>query len=127
MLNHNSLPAQPCADYLLKTSQVSPGVTAQQQLAVDALVDLETPVLCEKNIQSGLRVISRTPRPWPVGLLWHVFCDRVTANQVMSLSDEMRINPQLLQHVIVRMRRIEMHHNVFAVSNDRLHLLKRAF
>ena len=70
------------ADYersllVLDTYKVSPGVTREQQLVIEAFVDNELPVVFEEFVQSGLRVVAGPPGTRSMGLDRDVFDDRV--------------------------------------------------
>src|SRR5258708_7541214 len=87
--------------------QIAVGGAREQQLAVNARVDLETVGGLQEFPHCGLGIVALAPRPSHEELVGQVLNERVEDDEVAAARHQRRVERQLLQHVIVGVIRVE--------------------
>src|SRR5215831_7433675 len=82
--------------------EIAVGRAGEQELAVDARVDLEATRGLEELPHGGLRVVALAPRPARAQLVGEVLDERVEDDEIAVARHQRRVQLELAPHVVVR-------------------------
>src|SRR5262247_4129540 len=90
--------------------EIAVGRAGEQELAVDARVDLEAARGLEELPHGGLGIVALAPRPSREQLVGEVLDQRVEDDQIAVPRHQRRVQLELAQHVVVRVVGVEHDH-----------------
>src|SRR5262245_29758056 len=93
------------------TPEVAVGRAREQELAVDARVDLEAVGGLEELPYGGLGIVALAPRPSREQLVGQVLDQRVEDDEIAVARHQRRVQLELAQHVVMRVVGVENHHH----------------